>query len=154
MNRRERFIQSKCDRCGKTTPAKQNGIGDLFTLPHEYADPLSDSGDFCAACIKRYDEADWMAWFREHRPEDFAQPAEAVRPPVNLGDTVTAEGVAGTPELYSLTWRIGRGRVKWECTGTNKEGTKVRFARLVACGGGFRQITCYVDPEQVMRRAS
>lgn len=71
MNRRERFIQSKCDRCGKTTPAKQNGIGDLFTLPHEYADPLSDSGDFCEKCIERYDEDDWMAWFREQRPEDF-----------------------------------------------------------------------------------
>ena len=75
LMRQDHFTQSKCDRCGKTTPAKQNGIGDLYALPHEYVEPLSDSGDFCAACCGRYDEADWLVWFKTHRPEDFEQEA-------------------------------------------------------------------------------
>jgi hypothetical protein len=86
MDKRERFIQSKCDRCGKATAAKQNGIGDLFTLPHEWGDPLSDAGDFCEPCIDRYDEADWLAWFKEHRPEDFEVALLARRTPARKGE--------------------------------------------------------------------
>ena len=68
--RRERFVQAKCDRCGRTTPARQNGIGDLYVLPEDLGDKrLMDQGDFCQACISRYDLADWLAWFAAHRPE-------------------------------------------------------------------------------------
>ena len=49
-NRRERFIDSKCDRCGRTTPANQNGIGDLFTLPEEWPE-LYDGGSFASAAL-------------------------------------------------------------------------------------------------------
>jgi len=71
LTREERFIQSKCDRCGKSTKARQTGIGDLYTLPHEWPAPLSDTGDFCEPCIERYDEADWLAWLRVNRPDSF-----------------------------------------------------------------------------------
>lgn len=71
MNKQERFVASKCDRCGKATPARQNGIGDLFVLDHEYQFPLADQGAFCASCCKSYDEADWLEWFKAHRPEMF-----------------------------------------------------------------------------------
>lgn len=71
MNRKQRFIRSKCDRCGKATKAKQNNESDLYVLDHEYAPPLADSGDFCAACCLKYDEADWLEWFRQHRPTWF-----------------------------------------------------------------------------------
>lgn len=65
--RQERFIRSKCDRCGKSTKAHQNNESDLYRLPHEWPAPLSDEGDFCEPCIDRYDEANWLAWFAEHR---------------------------------------------------------------------------------------
>lgn len=70
LTQAERFIQSKCDRCGKATKARQNDIGDLYVLPWE--GPLHDLGDFCEPCIERYDEANWLVWFREHRPADLA----------------------------------------------------------------------------------
>lgn len=66
MRRHERFVLSKCDRCGKTTKAKQNGIGDLFVLPHEWGPPVADQGDFCQQCIERYDRENWMTWIQEH----------------------------------------------------------------------------------------
>lgn len=64
----KRFIRSKCGRCGKATKAMQNGEADLYTLPHEWPEPLSDAGDFCEPCIERHDESNWLAWFCEHRP--------------------------------------------------------------------------------------
>ena len=73
QDRRNRFIASRCDRCGKATPAKQNGIGDLFTLPESFGAPLVDQGDFCAACCARYDADDWRAWMRQHRPACFEE---------------------------------------------------------------------------------
>lgn len=66
-NRRDRFIESKCDRCGKSTPAKQNGIGDLYVLPHEWGPPLADEGAFCLDCIERYDQANWLIWWYKNR---------------------------------------------------------------------------------------
>lgn len=65
----ERFVASKCDRCGKATPARQNGIGDIFTLPEGFGAPLTDQGDFCAACCAKYDRENWIEWFKQHRPE-------------------------------------------------------------------------------------
>lgn len=67
-----------------------------------------------------------------------------------MGKTITAEDIIGAPHLYNLPWRIGRGKVTWDCTGSNREGTKVRFARLVPDEGGVRQMTCYVLPTQEM----
>lgn len=78
--RHDRFIQAKCDRCGKTTKARQNGIGDLFVLDDELGPPLTDEGDFCATCCQTYDRENWLAWFRDHRPEvliAFAQSLES-----------------------------------------------------------------------------
>lgn len=69
MERRARFVAAKCDRCGRATPARQNGVGDLFTLPDEFGEPLRDQGDFCAACCARYTRDEWIAWFQVHRPE-------------------------------------------------------------------------------------
>lgn len=66
-----RFTLSKCDRCGKATRATQNGIGDLFRLPHEWGAPLADEGDFCERCITRFDQNNWLAWMAEHRPPHF-----------------------------------------------------------------------------------
>lgn len=63
---------------------------------------------------------------------------------------ITAADIIGSPALYNLSWRIGRGRVQWECTGANNQRTKVRFARLVSDDDGIRQITCYVNPDQQM----
>lgn len=59
----------------------------------------------------------------------------------------TAADVIGSPELYNLSWRIGRGSVRWECTGSNRDQTKVRFARLTK---DLHQITCYVVPNQAV----
>lgn len=67
MRQRDRFAASKCERCGKTTPARQNGIGDLYVLPHEWGAPIADQGAFCEPCIARHDRADWLAWFAKHR---------------------------------------------------------------------------------------
>ena len=69
LSRRERFTQSKCDRCGKATPAEQNGIGDLYVLPDDFEE-LRDAGDFCQRCIGCYDLANWRTWFAEHRTGD------------------------------------------------------------------------------------
>jgi hypothetical protein len=69
MNSRERFTRSKCDRCGKATSGNIHEEGDLFTLPHEWQKPLSDQGDFCGKCVERYDEANWLVWFRERREQ-------------------------------------------------------------------------------------
>ena len=69
MNKKDRFIRSKCDRCGKATPARQNGEGDLFTLPHEWPSPLSDLGDFCQPCIGRHSAVNWLAWVAARYPE-------------------------------------------------------------------------------------
>ena len=63
ISKRERFIKSKCDRCGKATAAKQNGTGDLFVLPHEWPAPLGDLGAFCQKCIEKFDQANWRNWF-------------------------------------------------------------------------------------------
>lgn len=72
MSKSERFARSKCDRCGKTTKAKQNGIGDLYRIPHEYGQPIADEGDFCDPCCVRYDRENWLEWFKTHRPELFS----------------------------------------------------------------------------------
>ena len=64
--KQKRFKLSKCDRCGQTTRAKQNGIGDLYVLPHEWPEPLSDLGSFCLRCIEGHSVEDWLAWYREH----------------------------------------------------------------------------------------
>lgn len=70
--KQERFLWSKCDRCGKTTKAMQNGIGDLFTLdPEIFGPPMGDQGAFCERCCTKYDKANWEAWFRKHRPGQF-----------------------------------------------------------------------------------
>lgn len=69
MNRQQRFIRSRCDRCGKATKALQNNESDLYTLPHEWPEPLSDVGDFCERCIAAYNAANWLEWFARHRPE-------------------------------------------------------------------------------------
>src|SRR6185503_2253818 len=70
MSKRERFIESKCDRCGKATPARQNDIGDLYVLPHEWPAPLADQGGFCQRCIERYNIENWLAWFQANRPAE------------------------------------------------------------------------------------
>jgi hypothetical protein len=64
--RKERFVGSKCDRCGRATPAKQNGIGDLFTLPDEWGEPFFCQGDFCQRCIDKYPPEDWAVWLKAH----------------------------------------------------------------------------------------
>lgn len=71
LSKAERFVRSKCDRCGRATPARQNDIGDLFTLPESFGPQLRDEGSFCQACIDRYDFADWCHWMRIHRPDVF-----------------------------------------------------------------------------------
>lgn len=66
---RRDFAASKCDRCGRTTPAKQNGVGDLFTLPEDWGKPFMDEGSFCQRCIDRYSTPDdWIDWLAAHRP--------------------------------------------------------------------------------------
>ena len=60
--RRERFIRSKCDRCGKTTPARQNGIGDLFVLGDEAHEEIQGEGNFCLSCINQYSPIQWLVW--------------------------------------------------------------------------------------------
>lgn len=67
----DRFIWSKCDRCGKSTVAAHNGIGELFVLDQELGKPLSDQGSFCRLCSTKYDRDNWVAWFKKHRPEIF-----------------------------------------------------------------------------------
>lgn len=69
IDRKERFMLSKCDRCGKATKAKQNGVGDLYVLEHEYGPPLADQGDFCLKCIEKYDKENWLNWFKANRPK-------------------------------------------------------------------------------------
>lgn len=65
LSKTERFIQSKCDRCGKATPAKQNGIGDLYVLPEEFGEPLADQGCFCLTCVEKFDKENWLGWFKQ-----------------------------------------------------------------------------------------
>jgi hypothetical protein len=65
MVMRRDFKASCCDRCGRTTPAKQNNDGDLFLLPDNWAEAdkrLADQGSFCQRCIDRYSPEDWIAW--------------------------------------------------------------------------------------------
>ena len=70
MNQTQRFIQSKCDRCGKATPARQNGISDLVVLPSEWLG-IGDIGAFCEACVATYDEANWREWLTTtQRPDE------------------------------------------------------------------------------------
>lgn len=71
ISRTERFIDSKCDRCGRATPAKQNGIGELFALPMEWGSPIAEEGSFCMRCVTIYDQDNWLAWMKKHRPEIF-----------------------------------------------------------------------------------
>ncbi len=65
LTKRERFVKSKCDRCGKATLAKQNGIGDLYVLPQEYGEPLADQGSFCMTCLVSYSKENWLWWFKQ-----------------------------------------------------------------------------------------
>ena len=65
MDKRERFMASKCDRCGRITPARQNGTGDLFTLPESFGPDLRDEGSFCQRCIDRYDAENWRSWIAQ-----------------------------------------------------------------------------------------
>lgn len=60
--RKERFIYSKCDRCGKATPTVQNGEHDLFTLPEDWGELCAGEGSFCQRCIDRYDPDNWRQW--------------------------------------------------------------------------------------------
>lgn len=64
LSKSERFIKSKCDRCGKATPAKQNGIGDLYVLSKEFGEPLADQGSFCLACVQSFSKENWLDWFK------------------------------------------------------------------------------------------
>jgi len=67
----ERFILSKCDRCGKATTKKNhNDAEGLYVLPHEWGEPLADRGAFCEACCALPKE-NWIAWYA-------AQPLRAV----------------------------------------------------------------------------
>lgn len=65
----QRFVQSRCDRCGRGTSARQNNTGDLYVLPETFEE-LADEGDFCQKCIDRYDLENWRRWFkaREQKP--------------------------------------------------------------------------------------
>lgn len=67
LTRRERFALSKCDRCGKATPARQNGISDLYVLDEQYGEGVADQGSFCLRCATRYSRENWLAWLAEHR---------------------------------------------------------------------------------------
>jgi hypothetical protein len=60
----ERFILSKCDRCGKATAPNQNGLGDLYVLPEEYGEPLADEGSFCLTCLVSFGKENWLEWFK------------------------------------------------------------------------------------------
>lgn len=63
---------------------------------------------------------------------------------------ITAQDVAGNPDLYNGVYRIGRGRKEWECMGLNRAHTMVHFARIEITNDGIRQINIYVKPDQVM----
>lgn len=51
----------RCDRCGRFAPMT-NDDG-LYTLPHEWGEPLADQGAFCERCISRFDQANWLVWW-------------------------------------------------------------------------------------------
>lgn len=99
-----RFIESKCDRCGKFTRAKQNGVSDLYVLPDEWGPPLAGEGAFGLCCINRYDKEDWLRWFQQRggttattpQPEPQAQEAGV------LGDGYTPKGFKATVEGFDL----------------------------------------------------
>lgn len=60
-----------------------------------------------------------------------------------------AGDIAGDPDLYNGVYHIGRGSKRWECTGTNRTLTKVRFSRIeVGDEGRLYQYTIYINPEQ------
>lgn len=67
LSRKQRFIRSKCDRCGKATPAK-DGEWDLYVLPNKWGEPLADQGCFCNKCCEKFDKENWLEWFKTHRP--------------------------------------------------------------------------------------
>lgn len=69
LSQTARFTLSKCDRCGKSTKAMQNGVADLYVLPHEWGAPLADQGNFCQRCIGRDPREGWLIWFALNRPE-------------------------------------------------------------------------------------
>ena len=63
MNVRERFVLSKCDRCGKATNKQNHGDANgLYVLPPEWGEPLAEMGAFCAACCELPKE-NWLAWY-------------------------------------------------------------------------------------------
>lgn len=64
----EYFAKSKCDRCGKAQSRRNQEIGDLFTLPHEWGEPYADQGSFCQSCLDRYNPDEWAAWLKINRP--------------------------------------------------------------------------------------
>lgn len=69
VTREDRLRLGRCDRCGRLTPANQNGTGDLYTLPEDFGPDLRDEGSFCQRCIDCYpDPENWRAWLRTHRP--------------------------------------------------------------------------------------
>lgn len=66
--RQQEFVESKCDRCGRTTSfGGRDGEG-LYVLEHDMPHGMADQGAFCLDCIARYDVENWLAWFRQHRP--------------------------------------------------------------------------------------
>jgi hypothetical protein len=44
-------------------------VGDLYCLDTSLGVPLADAGAFCLRCVTKYDRENWLAWFRQHRPE-------------------------------------------------------------------------------------
>lgn len=70
LSRKERFIRSKCDRCGKSTSAKQNDTGDLYVLDESLGPGVADQGDFCYSCATKYSREDWLAWLKKYRPTE------------------------------------------------------------------------------------
>lgn len=70
MNRRQEFISSKCDRCGRATSLNHGG---LIVLLNEWGYPLGDQGCFCEKCFEKYDKDDWLSWFKTHRSDWVAK---------------------------------------------------------------------------------
>lgn len=66
---------------------------------------------------------------------------------------ITANDVAGNPDLFNKTIKLPHSRKLWECMGYSLTGMTIKFSRLVD-GGQLRdgppwprQINCYIDPD-------
>lgn len=64
MGNAQRFVDAKCDRCGKTTAAQQNNTGDLFCITDDEGCTPELLGGLavCAACCRKYTIAEWLTW--------------------------------------------------------------------------------------------